>query len=693
MPAILFELDPTSEDAANVPVVLTDATWRVLEIDASPPEIDAMFASSADTEGEPFVQGRHHNRTISLTLLAKTATDALTQTAVQGLMMKIDKMRREGGTLKWTTQAGTVVVADVLFAQVKSELTLELYALNKAVKVTADFQCKPYLRGAEVQLADHAETVLPVCVGVDTSVGGDVPALTKVLIDEDQNVNQWWMIWGIQSRYYSSATSAALFYEAEGRTITGGSGAIVTQTGASGGGANNAVEFTCDTDYQAMLSTQASGAGAHLSHIGNFRVFARVLTPTANTGIVSIALNWGMGDFLVSTVNTPIVFPTDSWDNTFRLLDLGQVRITPVVAGTQRWEGRFLIRSTVPGDKVRIDHFFLVPIDEGSGEVSGVVREQVPTSFTGRDSFAGTTAGVALNGRVAPTGGTWATSGDATDFLFSDPFGTYTEEAVSRVTSAAGTTGRFAILGAATPAAVTVMSNIHHATNASTVGKQQQHGVIARWTDASNYLRGVYTRVFTGASPAPRYLQIQQVVAGVVTNIASLTLPNVFGQGMWGLIRLDVFASGQATLTLTDLTGRITYGTVQGSSTALATGGTLASGKSGLYDFTDDTVSITRYYDDFSVFVPATDAAIFANQSIELRSNIVVREDPGGGIWQRPSRYEGDYPKFPPAGKEARSVRTIVKACRNDPTTSEDSAIDDLSFRVSVTPRYLQLPA
>lgn len=697
MPAILLELDPTSEDAANVSVVLTDTTWRVMEMDLSPPDIDPIYSSSADTEGDQFIQGRHKNRTISLTLLAKATTDQLLQTAVYGLMQKLDKMRREGGTLKWTTQAGTVVVADVLFAAVKSEITPELYVANKAMKITADLECKPYLRGTAVQLSDHIETTLPVAIGVDTSVGGDVPATVKILIDEDQAANQWWLVWGVQSRYYDSATSAALFYEAEGRTLGGGSAAIVTQTGASGGGTNNAIEATLDTDFQSILTTQATAAGAHLSHIGNFRVFARFLTPTANTGAVSVALTWGEGDFLNSTTNTQVDFPVDSWDNTFRLVDLGQVHLTKAAAGTQRWEGRFLAKSTVQGDKVRIDHFFLVPIDEGSGEASGIVRQQVPTTFTGRDSFLATTAGNALNARVAPTGGTWATSGDATDFVFSDdvlsglPVRT---EPLKRTTAAAGTTGRFAILGAATPTLVEARVAVRNASLTLGTSQQLSQGVIARWVDSSNYLRGYLYRVQDPAAGLVRGIVLDQVVAGTATQLASAL--NILPSGstdIWFIVRLFVTVEGQAVVQLWAEGFNNLIATAAGSSTALATGGALASGKSGIWDFTTNTSSQVRYYDDFSVFVPVTDAAMFASQSLELRSDRVVREDAGGTLWQRPSVYEGDYPTFPPAGKEARSVRTIVKACRNDPATGADATIDDLSFRATVTPRYLQVPA
>jgi hypothetical protein len=38
-------------------------------------------------------------------------------------------------------------------------------------------------------------------------------------------------------------------------------------------------------------------------------------------------------------------------------------------------------------------------------------------------------------------------------------------------------------------------------------------------------------------------------------------------------------------------------------------------------------------------------------------------------------------------------VRFVVKACRNDPATSADSAIDDINATLALTPRYLPAPA
>lgn len=684
MAAILFEIDSTSEDASNVSVILTDTTWRVMEMDVSPPEIDPMFASSADTEGDPFVQGRHKNRTISLTLLAKTATDQLTQTAVQGLMMKLDKMRREGGTLKWTTGAGTVVVADVLFAQVKPEITPELYIVNKAVRVAVDFECKPYLRGAAVQLGDHAETSLPAVVGVDTSVGGDVPAAVRLLIDEDQGVDQWWLVWGIQSRYYSSSANAALYYEAEGRTAAGGSAIAAGPTGASGAGSNVMRNTALASSYQAILSTQATGGGAHLSHIGDFVVFARFQTPTTNTGAVSVAFEWAEGDFHKVNRNAEVTFPVDSWDGSWRLVELGQVHLTQVVAGTQRWEGRILAKSTVAGDDIDIDYLMLVPATEGSGRVNAVWPTAAPTSFIARDEFD--QAAGSLAGKTAPVGGTWAGAGDADDFATAftlDGRNVVTRSAISDTSLV----GRYAISGASALAAQVVQIDWMIEAAMPVGGAGVSVLVIGRYIDTSNYFAA-------GLLPwlAQPKFAVAKKVAGSSTNLAQVNVSRP-AAGAWYTLRIQIDAAGNWAAWHNVQGATLGEPLLTGQDSVLATAGTLASGKPGFYDEWPTATASARDYDNFACWVPVTDAAAFASQSIELRSDRAVREDSGGTLWVPPSTYEGDYPTVPPAGKEARSVRVIVKASRGMPGMSADSGIDDISYRMTVTPRYLVLPA
>ena len=81
-----------------------------------------------------------------------------------------------------------------------------------------------------------------------------------------------------------------------------------------------------------------------------------------------------------------------------------------VTAGTQRWEGRILAKSTVSGDDIDMDWLMLFPVDEGYGEVSAVARIVTPTAFSARDEFD--QAAGNLTGKTAPVGGNWAGAGD-----------------------------------------------------------------------------------------------------------------------------------------------------------------------------------------------------------------------------------------------------------------------------------------
>jgi hypothetical protein len=65
---------------------------------------------------------------VSLKLLAKASTDALLQTGVYGLQQKVAKLCREGGTVKFTTMAGTELTGDVLTASMTPEVLPELYS-------------------------------------------------------------------------------------------------------------------------------------------------------------------------------------------------------------------------------------------------------------------------------------------------------------------------------------------------------------------------------------------------------------------------------------------------------------------------------------------------------------------------------------------------------------------------------------
>jgi hypothetical protein len=123
----------------------------------------------------------------------------------------------------------------------------------------------------------------------------------------------------------------------------------------------------------------------------------------------------------------------------------------------------------------------------------------------------------------------------------------------------------------------------------------------------------------------------------------------------------------------------------------LATGGTLASGKSGFLDYNSSAQAITRYYDNFYTATPATEpVCCYSGQSIEFRSDTVLREDSTGAYAGQPPEYTGNWFSPPNAGGPGRKTRIAVLARRNNTQTAADDFIADSTVvQASFTPRYL----
>lgn len=683
----VLELDAAASnvDGTNpgTAMLLVDSAtgWGLMAFDAPAPELKLLWTSNIDMDGSRRADpANYENRTVTASLECERSTAALTQAQLRILGHKIGKIAREGGTLKVTYPSGNTFIFDLLAGSHNIAFNHE-FVLGNLAQVTVSFTCLPGARGAEQDLGDNTETTLPCLIFTEASIPGDLDALGRLVVDEDSAANQFWLTWGIQSRYYDAATSAALFYEAEGRTAMGGSAVAAGPAGASGAGSNVMRNTALTTAYQAILSTQATAAGAHLSHIGTLHVYARAQIPATNTGTVSVALEWAEGDFIRWTRNTATAIDP-LHEGRWRLVDLGLVTLSKVTAGTQRWEGRIIAKSTVGGDDIDLDFLFLVPATEGSGIASGVYRIGTATAWSARDDFTGTTSGTALGTRAAPVGGNWATSGDVTDFTFTDT----PVEALNRATTTAGSSIRYAVLGSTNYSNVLVQGNVAISGTPST-GQSSRAGVIARWVDASNHLRAYIVKSIPNAGQTEWQFIVESTTSSIVFGSPVVSLSD----GEFYKISILAMADGHLVATLETAAG-LRLATVEGMSTVLATGGTLATGLPGFYDFTISTPVTTRWYDELFVSVPAIDAAVYASQSLEIRSDRVRREDSGGTLWPKPSSYEGDYLLVPPSGAESRTSRVIVKGSRNDPF-EYDPNIDDISARLFVTPRYLNVPS
>lgn len=294
-----------------------------------------------------------------------------------------------------------------------------------------------------------------------------------------------------------------------------------------------------------------------------------------------------------------------------------------------------------------------------------------PGAITAYDDFTGTSGN--LGGDTLPSGGTWTVTGAATDFAA----GT---NAVTRSTNVVESTPHFAHLAASqsdTEVGITV--------NTATSAADKYAFAIARYVSTTSYLAARLHLQQTGA-PGAQLFQIVTVVGGVETVLAGAYM--LVSPGTDHAIRLIVFSSGRVIATVGTTT-------IEASSSVLATGGALATGKAGFADQSAQVgAAVTRTYDGFYVSAPDQEPIVcYSGQSIEFSSTSTLREDSTGTYAGPPPEYVGGRFTVPPAGGENRQTRIAVMAKRNDvETMPDDNIADATTVEVWVTPRYLVVP-
>lgn len=624
----------------------------------------------------------YENRVVTLRVqVVQQATQDLAQAKIGALVDKLQEAEKGGIDCVWTpansTKSGTlkVLLGEIVSLPVVMQGDDAGWMVNAPV-AEIELTCKPGIRGAEVAGTPTAST-LPLMTVELTGVTGDLPADGRLIVTDSATQSRRHVEWGLESRYYPTSSPPSLIVDSDSLVTAGFAGTGTTRAGAyDPGAAGNSV-------IRGTLATQAIGVCGTgvLPHVGTFRVKARVYGVASDTSSIYVRLAWQDGDGpwrANSYTQLPVV-------NAFAEVDLGMIRVDPVSSGlgTQRWQGRIEAYSSTVGDTVDVDYMLLVPAAEGYALVRGEYS-YVPGVLVARDEFTSIASGTALNARVAPSGGTWATSGAATDFAAAD-LPTASDETMARSTTAAEATPRWAVLGATnyTNTEVGVDVRADNATLLTTISNP--HLIVgARWVDSSNYLR---LRLGQGS------FTLSTIVAGVTVAMSSKAISAAVGT--WFKLRLVVFTSGAAIGTLLDSTGTSTLASVKLQHSSLATGGALATGKP---LFADQLITAaagwSRYYDNFYAATPdAEPIAIYSTQSLEVRSDTAKREDSTGVYYGDPPSYRGSRFTVPPAGAGSRKARIAVKARRNDVAVNTDDQIaDNLTVTANYSPVWLAVP-
>jgi hypothetical protein len=271
--------------------------------------------------------------------------------------------------------------------------------------VTIAMKAKPYWYGTET-LTSTTSSSTPFVTAELVNNSGDVPALGRLIITDTATQSRRHVEWGLEGPLtYNASTS--LLIDSDDMVTSGFGGTATTQSGAYDPNAsgNSVIGITARTTPAAVAGT------GNLSHIGAFRVIARVYSDAST---LETRLSWRESDgTLISNSWKP-----HRGNSLWQELDLGSVSISAVLAGTQRWTGQFEMRTTSGTATARLDYAVLVPVSAGYGKARGTYTYS-PGVLSGLDDFSAITA--ALDADTADLGGTWATSGSATDFVSPTP--------------------------------------------------------------------------------------------------------------------------------------------------------------------------------------------------------------------------------------------------------------------------------
>ena len=668
MPIIVDPAGPMSanEELALDGLQLNDGTSFMLEEFSCPPPARLLeWIRSADSDGSLLArEPPSENREITARILIMPqVTMNLALAKVGQIVDKLEEAKRNplGINLVWQSADATLTgTFKVLYGEVtEMPVTFESGWFAKAPTVGIKLTCAPFMEGTEVASVASATSTEPVVTVELANVPGDVTALARIIVTDNATQSRRLVRVGMESRHYPLTAPPALLVLSNTLVTTGFSGTYAVRSGSYSG--SGPIRATLATQPVAVCGT------GNLAHVGTFRVFARVW---ASAATVRTRLSWseGAGPMRANMYTTPPVV------NNWAEIDLGLITIPEKVLGTQRWTGQIEAYTTVIGDTLDVDYVYLVPAAEGYAEVRGTYSYR-PGVTVARDEFTGRTAGAVLGGTAAPLGGTWTTSGVATDFAAVDlPLAG--DETVSRGTvSDAG--ARYAILGA------TYYAGSEVGVNVQVTKGRAEPWLIARYVDGSNFLAASLRY----SNPAWR---VFAYVGGVTTVLGEVPLALRF---VAYKMRVVVLASGQMTATLLSAEG-VTLATINAYHASLATGGALASGKPGVADQNSFSDASTRYYDNFYAATPAAEPlACHSSQSIEFRSDGIIHEDSTGTYWGPPPAARGGDMFIQPAGTRGRKSRIAVVARRNDTlVTADDNIADSTTCSVTYTPRYLVVP-
>lgn len=656
-------------------------SFAVEAIDFPPPKKKLEWAQSVDSDGADLIrEPKYENRTIPVTVRIQPQASMDLALAKLGELVDViqEAEKNPGGIpLEWTPATGSKTLTFyVLTGEVVSVPILVqgdgmgwfVYSPQVKIVLTA----KPYGYAPEVEAAaaKSIETGLSIVTLTIPTVSGDVPAEGRLVITDTAAVGRRFVEWGLENRYYNPATS--LILDSEDMVPVGGA----QSTALNALGAYKRAGATKGTIATTLLPepTICCTTG-NLGHVGTFRVKLRMEAAVGGEGLASnvhVRLSWqdGEGPFRPNEWQTPVLA------GKLVAVDLGIITISPAVAGTQKWLGRIEAYSDngVAVDMHHVDLLAFIPVLEGYGKARGV-QSTAPGTIAAFDNFTTGTLSGGLNARTPPVGSAWATSGATTDFTVAS--GEVKREPATQAAP------RYAVIGSAVGNSIVAGAG---AVVKRTETDERLIGLIARWVSEESYAFALCE--FQKDNVVQVQLGVK--ISGTTTILATSNV-KVSGTTVEFALSLTALLDGSLCVSGTVDSQPVS---LSSSSSAVATGGSLASGKGGMLD---RAIKFVEAHARFTRIQVATLAAVpyvvQPSQSMEVRSNATIAEDATGTYSGPVPLYRGSRFFVPQDGSANRTSRVIVKADRNDLEESDQLTIGDaFTAQVFVTPRFHVIP-
>jgi hypothetical protein len=646
-------------------------------------EIEAVMAKQV--VGALPVDFEIPNRIISMKVKIKATDDVTFAEARSALQAKVAAI--QAGVTGWISRdmpgVGTVY-ADLVNA--KLSLPGDWMQAHRDVQVDAElsFEAIPDFYEAEWEEAEvtDVESGDSHWRGVIEHVGGDFPKgnRCKVIVEGDADRDQRGALIAFRHHHYSDAPTAAAFLQAQDLDPLD-LATVVTLAGASGGASNNAVRHNnLGTSWTPVLGLRLAG-GDYLTHAGTVRLIARVYSTSPTPPEIRCVFD--VGDLLNPSELPPAAIPGA---NNFYAVDLGALRLDPVLSGSHRWLGQIQARGAAGGENVTIDMVDLWPTDEHYAKVTApLVLTEGLVDYAARDEF--NQSGGALASKTAPVGGNWDGEGDAVDVAVDFTSHRAIRSEVNDASIDQG--GRRSILDGVSLDAAVVQVTFEHSAIPSTPGATAT-GVIARYTNSTHYLMAAVLPASTSeGTPDPSTgLRIWKMNT-VLDTVARRRLGGPLLPGVRYTLRVAVDPHGLVAVWLRPAVSIGSAGTPDliAVDADFAQGGALESGTVGFYDAKTLSGASERRYDGFAAWAPDPDAVIFAGRTLETGTSSATRQSPDG-LSSGPLVPVGSQPRLP----QGDAVEVLAATSRGDLDRLPDSGRDDVGLQILYRRSWLTVP-